>query len=59
MKIKINDEDIYELFEILCDIPFRKPNSYDFEPPTERPAGIDNIIKQLLYKIEPAERLIE
>jgi len=52
MLIEINNEDIDELFEILCEIPFREANSWDMEPPTERPAGIDYIIDQLLEVME-------
>lgn len=43
MLIEINDENVEELFEILCEINMETDYYGDFE----RPAGIDNILDQL------------
>ena len=55
MIIEINDDDAEELFEILCAIPYREANGFDWEPPTERPAGIDNILDQMCEEFEEDE----
>jgi len=55
MLIEIRDENVEELFEILCEIPYREANEFDWEPPTERPAGIDDILDQIIEKSEDDE----
>jgi len=57
MIIEIKDEHAEELFEILCEIPYREANGFDWEPPTERPAGIDDILDQMCEEFIEDEML--
>jgi hypothetical protein len=49
--IVIKQEDVQELFEILCDIPYEDPGISDTEPPTKRHSAIEAIINQLRERI--------
>lgn len=53
--IELKEEDIQEVFEILCEIPFEQATLYDSEPPTERQHGIQSIINQLSLFIDENE----
>lgn len=45
--IIIEPEDVQEVFEILCEIPFEKATIHDTEPPTTRHPAIEKIISFL------------
>lgn len=50
--ISVDRENVVELHELLCSIPWDNTTSLDNEPVTHRPCGIDNIIRQLEEMIE-------
>ena len=52
IQLEINKEDVLEVFEILCEIPFLEPRSHDCEPPNIRHCGIESIIEQLQQYID-------
>jgi len=45
--IRIKDDDVESIFEIICTIPFEDATLYDMEPPTTRHSGIEDILSQL------------
>ncbi len=49
--IIIEPEDVQEVFEILCDIPFEKSTINDIEPSTTRHPAIENIISFLQERL--------
>ena len=49
--IELNDEEVIEVFEILCGLPFKPTCMTDAEPSTERQQGIEQILEQLANKI--------
>jgi len=55
MLIEIRDENIDELFEILCEIPMNRVSIWG----EERPAGIEDIIDQLCRKMDKDEDWVE
>ena len=50
--IKVKDEDVVEVFELLCDIPFEKATMLDSEPSTKRHPAIEAILTQLRERID-------
>ena len=57
MWIRLENEHVNEVFEIMCKIPFEPATWFDSEPPTTRHEGIEQILEQLQTKIdeEPEE----
>ncbi|MDP2365188.1 MAG: hypothetical protein Q8M94_15650 [Ignavibacteria bacterium] len=55
MELKLDNEYIEEVFEILCQIPFEEATTLDSEPPTERHPGIEQLIGQLVLNMPPLE----
>ena len=47
MKIELDDQHLCEVFEILCAIPFEKATMHDWEPPTSRHPGIEQMLEQI------------
>ena len=43
----LDNSEIVETFEALCNIPFVPTSSHDMEPPTKREKGIEQLIEQL------------
>lgn len=53
--LRLENEHVQEVFEILCEIPFEQATMFDSEPPTARHDGIEQIIDQLQIKIAEEE----
>jgi len=49
--IIIGDDDLQEVFEILCEIPFETATMHDNEPPTKRHPAIEAIISHLQKRL--------
>ena len=47
MNIELDNQYIMEVFEILCEIPFEKASVHDWDPPTSRHPGVEQMIKQI------------
>ncbi len=47
------------LYEILCELPYRKATSYDTEPPTEREEPVESVINQLYTQMHYDEEIID
>lgn len=45
--LRIKEDNIQELFEILCDIPFEVTRLDDMEPRANRPDSVESLIDQL------------
>lgn len=52
MNLKLDDQYLCEVFELLCSIPFEKATMNDSEPPTKRHPGIEQLIDQIATKGE-------
>lgn len=52
MILKLQDDFVIEVFEILCRIPFEEATMFDSEPPTKRNPGIEQLIDQLSDRID-------
>ncbi len=50
--ICIKNEDVQEVFEILCEIPFETATTYDIEPPMKRHSAIEKIISHLEKRLK-------
>ncbi len=50
--VKIKNEDVQEVFEILCKIPFEEPMAHDSEPSYERHPAIERIITKLQERLK-------
>jgi hypothetical protein len=47
MIIKLDNQYIVEVFEILCELPFEHSTMIDTEPLTKRHPGIEQMIEQI------------
>jgi len=47
MNIKLDDQYLCEVYEYLCGIPFEKATMHDWEPPTSRHPGIEQMLEQI------------
>ena len=52
MWIRLENEHVQDVFEIMCKIPFEPATCFDSEPPTTRHDGIEQIIDQLQLRID-------
>ncbi len=59
ISILLTPENAAELFEILCELPYRKATSYDNEPPTEREEPVQSVIDQLYTQLHYDEEIID
>ena len=56
MNIKLDDQYLCEVYEYLCGIPFEKATVHDWEPPTLRHPGIEQMLKQIAEKLDSNEK---
>jgi len=49
--VQIKSEEVQEVFEILCEIPFEKTTMQDIEPSTSRHPAIEKIISKLQERV--------
>jgi hypothetical protein len=56
MKINLDDQYLCEVYEYLCGIPFEKATGYDWEPPTLRHPGIEQMLKQIAETLDSHEK---
>jgi len=47
MNIELDNQYLIEVFEILCDIPFEKASVHDWDPPSVRHPGIEQMLEQI------------
>ena len=52
MWLRLENEHVQDVFEIMCKIPFEPAAMFDSEPPTTRHDGIEQIIDQLQLRID-------
>ncbi len=52
MEIELDDQYLYEVYEYLCGIPFEKATAHDWEPPTSRHPGIEQMLEQIAKVLE-------
>ena len=59
INILLTPENAAMLYEILCELPYRKATSYDTEPPTEREEPVESVINQLYTQMHYDEEIID
>jgi hypothetical protein len=59
INILLTPDNAVMLFEILCELPYRKATSHDNEPPTEREEPVESVINQLYTQLHHDEEIID
>ena len=59
INILLTPENAAMLYEILCELPYRKATSYDNEPPTEREEPVESAINQLYTQLHYDEEIVD
>lgn len=52
MWLRLENEHVHDVFEIMCKIPFEPATWFDSEPPTTRHDGIEQMLGQLQLRID-------